>query len=397
MRLSKRVTSIKPSATLAITNKAREMRAQGIDVVSFGAGEPDFDTPENIKKAAIAAIEKGHTKYTAVDGIPELKDAIIAKLKRDHGLEYSRSQIIVSVGGKQAFYNLAQAFFDPGDEVIVPAPYWVSYPDMIALAEATPVILPCHESNGFKMTAHQLEKHITPKTKAVVINSPSNPTGAVYTREELETIAQVLVKHKIYAITDDIYEKILFDGQKFFTIAQAGEEMRKLTLLLNGVSKAYAMTGWRIGYTAGPSEIVSAMAKIQGQSTSNPASVSQWAAVEALNGPQEPLEAMRREFEKRRDYIVDRFNAIPGIHCYKPGGAFYVFPNVEKLYGTSYGGKKINNSRDFAAYLLEEARVAVVPGIEFGAAENIRLSYATSMAQIKEGLDRIEAAVKKLA
>ncbi len=396
IKLSNRAKNLKPSPTLAINAKAKSMQAQGIKVISFGAGEPDFDTPENIKRAAIKAIEEGFTKYTPVGGIDELKDAIIYKFKRDNGISYKRSEIIVSCGGKHSFYNLAQALFDKGDEVIIPSPYWVSYPPMVSLAEAQPVILETKEENDFKLLPEELEKLITPKTKALVLNSPCNPTGSAYSKKDLEKIAEIAVSKNIFIISDEIYEKIVYDGFEFVSIASLGEEIKKRTIIVHGVAKTYAMTGWRIGYTAGPEEIISAMNNIQSQSTSNPTSISQKASVEALIGPQEEVKKMVSAFQQRRDYIVNRLNEIPGVSCYKPVGAFYVFPNFSSYYGKSFKGRKINNSTELADFLLDEAKVAVVPGIEFGADSYERLSYATSMEDIKEGLDRIENALKEL-
>lgn len=395
--LSHRARSLKPSPTLAINAKAKALQAQGIRVISFGAGEPDFDTPQNIKVAAIKAIEEGFTKYTPVGGIDELKDAIIKKFQKDNGLTYKRSEILVSCGGKHSFYNLAQAIFDQGDEVIIPSPYWVSYPPMVALAEANPVIVETKEENEFKLRLEDLKKAITPRTKALVLNSPSNPTGSVYSKEDLEKIAELAIENNFFVISDEIYEKIVYDDFKFISIASLGEEIKKKTIIVHGVAKTYAMTGWRIGYTAGPEEIISAMSNIQSQSTSNPTSISQKASVEALLGPQDEVKRMVSAFEKRRNYIVQRLNEIPGVHCLKPMGAFYVFPNFSSYYGQSYQGKKISNSTELADYFLEVARVAVVPGIEFGADQFLRLSYATSMEEIKEGMDRIEEALKKLS
>ena len=394
--LSNRAKGLKPSPTLAINAKAKAMQAQGIRVVSFGAGEPDFDTPENIKKAAIKSIEEGFTKYTAVGGIDELKDAVIQKFQRDNQLTYKRSQILISCGGKHSFYNLAQALFDRGDEVIIPAPYWVSYPPMVSLAEATPVIIETKEENGFKVTPEDLKKAATPRTKALVLNSPSNPTGSAYTKKELEKIAEVAISHKFFVISDEIYEKIIYDGFEFGSIASLGEEIKGRTIIVHGVAKTYAMTGWRIGYTAGPEEIISAMSNIQSQSTSNPTSISQKASVEALIGPQEEVKKMVSAFTERRNYIVDRLNEISGVSCFKPTGAFYVFPNFSEYFGKSYQGKKISNSTELADYFLDVAKVAVVPGVEFGADPFERLSYATSMKDIREGIDRIEDALKKL-
>jgi aspartate aminotransferase len=394
--LSNRARNLKPSPTLAITAKAKAMTAQGIHVISFGAGEPDFDTPDNIKKAAIRAIESGFTKYTAAGGIDELKDAVIEKFRRDNQLTFKRSEILISCGGKHAIYNLAQALFDRGDEVIIPAPYWVSYPAIVELANATPVIIETEERNDFKVEPEDLLRAITPKTKALVLNSPSNPTGSAYSKSDLEKIAEIAVTRNIFLISDEIYEKIVYDGFKFTSIASLGEEIRKKTIIVHGVAKTYSMTGWRIGYTAGPEEIVTAMSNIQSQSTSNPNSIAQKASVEALLGPQQEVERMVSAFDQRRNYIVDRLNGMKGVSCYKPVGAFYVFPNFSSYHGKSYRGKKIINSSDLAAFLLEVARVAVVPGIEFGAGAFQRLSYATSMEDIRQGLIRIEEALTKL-
>ena len=395
--LSNRAKSLKPSPTLAINAKAKAMQAQGIQVVSFGAGEPDFDTPENIKQAAKKALDEGFTKYTAVGGIDELKDAIINKFKGDSQLTYKRSEILVSCGGKHSFYNLAQAIFDQGDEVIVPAPYWVSYPPMVSLAAGTPVIVETTEKNDFKITLEDLKKAITPRTKALILCSPSNPTGSAYTRKDLEKIAEIAISKNIFVISDEIYEKIVYDGFDFVSIASLGEEMKKKTIIVHGVAKTYAMTGWRIGYTAGSEEIISAMNNIQSQSTSNPTSIAQKASVEALAGPQDEVGKMVSAFAQRRNYIVDRLNKMPGVSCYKPAGAFYVFPNFSSYYGKSYQGKRIENSTHLADFFLDVARVAVVPGVEFGADPFERLSYATSMENIKEGLNRIEESLKKLS
>jgi aspartate aminotransferase len=395
--LSNRAKSLRPSPTLAINAKAKSMQAQGIHVISFGAGEPDFDTPQNIKQAAKKALDDGFTKYTPVGGMDDLKDAIIKKFQRDSGLSYKRSEIIVSCGGKHSFYNLAQAIFDQGEEVIIPAPYWVSYPPMVALANAAPVIVETTEKNEFKITPEELKKAITPKTKALIINSPSNPTGSAYTKKELEKIAEIAISKNFFVISDEIYEKIVYDGFEFTSIASLSEEMKKKTIIVHGVAKTYAMTGWRIGYTAGSEEIISAMNNIQSQSTSNPTSISQKASVEALIGPQNEVEKMVSAFAQRRNYIVDRLNKIPGVSCYKPVGAFYAFPNFSSHYGKSYQGKKIENSTHLADFFLDVAKVAVVPGVEFGADPFERLSYATSMEDIKEGLNRIEEALKKLS
>ena len=395
-RLTQRVQRIKPSPTIAIDTKAKKMIAEGIDVVSFGAGEPDFDTPEPIKEAAIKALKAGKTKYTPVGGIPELKNAIIAKLKRDNHLDYTADEILVSAGGKHALYNIAQALLESGDEVILPAPYWVSYPDQVLLNDATPVIVQTHEKDGFCLRPEDLEKAITKKTKAFVLNSPSNPTGGTYSRKNLEAIADVLVKHNIFCISDEIYEKIVYDGFEFVSIASLNSKIKDLTITVNGASKVYSMTGWRMGYAAGPKDIIQAMTKIQGQVTTNINSITQWACVEALNGSQDFLKTWVAEFKKRRDFIVQKFNSIPGVTCYNPGGAFYVFPNISAYFGKKIDGGVIANSDDLAVYLLDKAKVAVVAGSAFGGEGYIRLSYATSMEKIEKGLERIEKALKNL-
>jgi len=396
VKLSSRVAKIKPSETLAITAKANALRAQGRDVIGFAAGEPDFDTPVNIKNAAIKAIEAGFTKYTPVSGTDELKDAIAAKLKRDNDLEYKRSQIVVSCGAKHTLYNLAQVLFDPGDEVIIPAPYWVSYPDIVVLAGGCPVIVDTKKKDEFKMKPEQLKAAITKHTRAVIINSPSNPTGAAYTPEELKAIAAVLLDKDILIISDDIYEKIYYADFPFTNIASCEPKLKDRTIVVNGVSKTYAMTGWRIGYAAASEDIVAAINKIQSQNTSNPTSIAQKAAVEALCGDQKVVEKMVSEFRKRKDYIVYALEQIPGVKCFSPEGAFYVFPNVSKVYGHSYKDRKITNSTELIDYLLDEANVAAVPGVAFGSDDHIRLSYATSMKNIEEGIKRIKSAVSKL-
>jgi aspartate aminotransferase len=394
--IAKRAQSIKPSPTLATAAKAKSMKAQGIDVVDFGVGEPDFDTPENVKQAGIKAIQSGFTKYTPAGGTDELKEAVIEKFKKDNGLTYEKSQVLISCGAKHSLYNIAEALFDPGDEVIIPSPYWVSYPDQVLLNDATPVIVETTEAEGFRLSSRKLEKAITKKTKALVLNSPSNPTGLAYDKKTLAEIAAIAVKHGIYVISDEIYEKLLYDGFTHFSIASFNREIKDLTIVVNGVSKSHAMTGWRIGYAAGPKDVITAMANIQSQSTSNPCSISQKAALEALRGPQDFIRTMNVEFDKRRKYMVERLNRIPGISCLMPVGAFYAFPNVAKLYGKSIQGKIVKNSSDLAAYLLEEAKVALVSGDAFGADPYIRLSYATSMENIQKGLDRIEKAMSAL-
>lgn len=396
MGIAKRAQAIKPSPTLATAAKAKAMKAQGIDVVDFGVGEPDFDTPDNVKQAGIKAIQSGFTKYTPAGGTDELKEAVIEKFKRDNGLPYEKSQILISCGAKHSLYNIAEALFDPGDEVIIPAPYWVSYPDQVLLNDAMPVVVETTEQEGFKLSARKLEQAITKKTKALVLNSPTNPTGLAYDRKTLEELAGVAVKHTLTVISDEIYEKLIYDGFKHTSIASLGPEIKNLTLVVNGVSKSHSMTGWRIGYTAGPKEVITAMANIQSQSTSNPCSISQKAAVEALRGPQDFTQVMNVEFDKRRKYMVDRLGRMKGISCMMPVGAFYAFPRISSLFGKSANGNVINNSSDLAAYLLEEAKVALVSGDAFGADQYIRLSYATSMENIQKGLDRIETAVLRL-
>ncbi len=398
MKLADRVNKIQPSPTLSIDAKAKSLKAQGIDIVGFGAGEPDFDTPDNIKAAGKKAIDAGFTKYMPVGGADDLKDAIIAKMKRDSNLEYTRDEVSVACGAKHTLYNISQALIQEGDEVIIPGPYWVSYPDQIILAGGTPVFIMTDEATGFKVTPEQLEQAITPQTKYLILNSPSNPTGSTYLAEELIALGQVLLKHPhVYVVADDIYEKLIYDGIVFSNIAQVVPELKPRTIVVNGVSKAYAMTGWRIGWACGPKEIMGAMTKMQSQSTSNATSIAQKAAVEALNGTQEALPAMVAEFEKRRTYIVERLNAIPGVTCFRSNGAFYAFPNFSAVYGRNTpAGKKIENSTDFAAYLLEDAKVALVPGIAFGDDRYARLSYATSLETIRKGIDRIEEAIKNL-
>ena len=397
MRLTARINRIKPSPTLAITMKANALRAEGRDIVGFGAGEPDFDTPDHVKRAAVQAIGDGFTKYTPVGGIDELKDAIIGKLKRDNGLDYTRGQICVSCGAKHTLYNLAQVLFEEGDEVIVPSPYWVSYPDIVVLTGARAVILETKAAEGFKIRPERLEAAINERTRAVILNSPSNPSGVAYSPAELEKLAGVILRKQVLAISDDIYEKILYDGLPFANVASVDPAMKERTVVVNGLSKSHAMTGWRIGYAAGPAEIIAAVTKLQSQNTSNPNSIAQKASVEALNGDQSIVGEMVREFQKRRNIIVERLNAIPGIFCMVPQGAFYVFPSIAGLLGRKHGGKVLASSADVAAWLLDEANVAVIPGGEFGHDDHIRLSYATSMAQIEKGLDRIRDAVMKLA
>lgn len=397
--LSETLARVKPSPTIAVTNLANELKAQGKDVIGLGAGEPDFDTPENIKAAAKAAIDAGKTKYTAVDGIPELKTAICAKLKRDNGLDYVPAQVTVGTGGKQILYNALMATMNPGDEVIIPAPYWVSYPDMVLLAGGEPVAVEAGMETNFKLSPEALEAAITPKTKWFIFNSPSNPTGSAYSAAELKALTDVLMRHPhVWVMTDDMYEHLVYDGFEFATPAQVEPGLYDRTLTCNGVSKAYAMTGWRIGYAAGPEELIKAMRKIQSQSTSNPCSVSQWAAVEALNGTQEFLEPNNAMFKRRRDLVVDMLNQAEGITCPKPEGAFYVYPSVAGCIGkTSAEGTKIETDEDFARALLEEKGVAVVFGGAFGLSPNFRVSYATSDENLKEACERIQAFCAELS
>ncbi len=396
MQLADRVNKIQPSPTLVIDAKAKALRAQGVDVIGFGVGEPDFNTPAHICEAAKKAIDSGYTKYMPVGGVSELKDAIIAKMKRDHGLDYSRDEISVSCGAKHTLYNVSQALIQDGDEVLIPAPYWVSYPDQVLLAGGTPVFIQTDESNVFKITPEKLEKAITPKTKAMILNSPCNPTGTSYTVDELQALGKVCLKYDFTIISDDIYERLIYDGQKFCNIVQALPKLKSRVVVVNGVSKTYAMTGWRIGYACGPKNLIAAMTKMQSQSTSNATSIAQMAALEAIGGSQEVVAEMVAEFEKRRTYIVGRLNAISGITCFNSTGAFYAFPNISALFGKTFNGKVIGNSTDFASYLLDEAKVALVPGIAFGADNYVRLSYATSMDNIVEGMNRIEVAIRNL-
>jgi len=394
--LSERANKIKPSPTLAMDAKAKAMKAAGVDVVNFGVGEPDFDTPDNIKEAAIKAIREGFTKYTPVGGIEQLKDAIIEKFKRDNNLEYARDEILVSCGAKHSLYNIAQAIYGRGDEVIIPSPYWVSYPDQVLLNDATPVFVKTHEIDRFMLKPEALESHITKRTKALILNSPSNPTGLTYDKKTLEGIAGVVLRHGLYVISDEIYEKLTYDGFTHISIAALGNEIKARTLIVNGLSKSYAMTGWRIGYTAGQKDIIKAMTNIQSQSTSNPTSIAQKAAVEALIGPQDFIKTMLTEFDRRRKFLVSELNSIPGISCLIPTGAFYAFPNTSRLYGKRMAGNKISSSSELSVYLLEKANVALIPGDAFGDDDYIRLSYATSMENIKNGVERIREAVSRL-
>ena len=396
MSLSRRVQAIKPSPTLAVTARAAKLKAEGKDIIGLGAGEPDFDTPQHIKDAAIVAINKGFTKYTPVGGTASLKAAIIAKFKRDNGLDYTAKQILVSCGGKQSFFNLALATINPGDEVIIPAPYWVSYPDIVLIAEGKPVIVQAGIEQGFKMTPAQLAAAITPKTRMVVINSPSNPSGAVYSPEDLKALGEVLRQHpNILIATDDIYEHIALVDGKFVNILDACPDLKPRTMVLNGVSKAYAMTGWRIGYAAGPEHIITAMENVQSQSTSNPTSISQVAAEAALNGDQDCITPMVKAFRERHEFVASELNRIPGLKCLKAGGAFYAFPDARQAIATLHAKGKIEEATDlaFSEYLLVQGGVAVVPGSAFGSEGYVRLSFATSMENLQKALARIAQAL----
>lgn len=395
MTISQRAKNIQPSLTLSISALAKKLQKEGEDIISFGAGEPDFDTPQNIKDACISSILSGFTKYTATSGTDELKEAICEKFKRDNGIIYKPSNIIVSCGAKHSLFNAIFAICDRDDEVIIPSPYWVSYVEMVKLADAIPVVIKTTQERNFKITSSQLKEAITKRTKAIIINSPSNPTGSVYEEEELRQIAEVCLENKVFIISDEIYEKIIYD-KKFISPASFSDEIKNITLTINGVSKSYSMTGWRLGYTAASEEIIKAMTQIQDHTTSNPTSFVQVAAQEALRGKQDELNKMVAAFRKRRDLICEELNKIEGISCPVPDGAFYVFPKVSSLYGKKYNGTVISNSVDMANYLLKVGKIAVVPGIAFGEDENIRLSYATSEDKIKEGIRRLKEAVRNL-
>jgi aspartate aminotransferase len=391
MQLAKRVESITPSSTLAITAKAGELKAQGYDVIGLGAGQPDFNTPKFIIDAAMEAANAGHTKYTPTAGLPELKEAIIGKLKRDQGFDYDKSQIIVGNGAKHVLYLLFQALLNPGDEVIIPAPYWVSYPEQVKLAGGVPVTITTTEEKHFKICVEDLEQVVTSKTKALILSSPSNPTGMIYSKEELEPIAAFCIAHDILIVSDEIYEKLVYNGNQFYSIAQISEEVKAHTVIINGVSKSHSMTGWRIGYAAGDKVLIKAMTNVASHSTSNPASVSQYAAIAAYNGPQESIETMRQAFEKRLNTIFPRLSALSGVTCVKPQGAFYLFPNIRQM-SEACGFAQVS---DWVTALLEEEKVAVVPGAGFGMPDFIRLSYATSLENLENALDRIEHFIKK--
>jgi aspartate aminotransferase len=397
--LADRLKTLAPSSTLAVQAKARELQRRGIDVVSFGAGEPDFDTPERIKDAAVRAMRRGQTKYTEVGGIPELRAAVCAKFQRDNGLAYEPADVLVSCGAKHTLFNLAVALFDPGDEVRVPSPYWVSYPEQARLVGAVPVAVPTQEATGFDLEPERLRAALTPRTKAIILNSPNNPTGAVFSAASLAAVAQLAVERNLLVVSDECYEALTFEG-RHASIAALGPEIKARTLVVNTCSKAYAMTGWRLGFAAGPRELVRAMTDVQSQVTSNPSSITQWAAVEALGGGQDEVARMAAEFDRRRQLIVAGLNALPGVSCVMPKGAFYAFANVSGLFGRTWkspdGPTRLKGSLDVTAFLLEEARVAVVPGLDFGSDEHVRLSYATSDALITEGLTRMAAALARL-
>ena len=393
--LSKKGLGIAPSVTLEITAKAKSMKDSGIDVISFGAGEPDFNTPDNIQNEGIRAIKEGLTRYTPASGIIELKKAICGKLKEDNDLEYKPSNIIVSSGAKHSIHNALMAILNPGDEVIFAVPYWVSYPELVTLADGVPVYIETKEENEFKFNVEDLNKVLTKKTKAIILNSPSNPTGAIYTKDELKAIADWAVKNSIFVISDEIYEKLVYDGEEHVCIASFNDEIKNLTILINGMSKAYAMTGWRIGYAAAHEEIIKVMSNIQSHATSNPCSISQYASVEGILGNQSSVEEMKKHFVERRNYMADTINSIKGLSCKKPKGAFYIMVNFTELLGKTIRGREINSSLDFSSLLLEEGNVAVVPGIAFGDDKYIRLSYATSLDNIKNGLERIKRIVEE--
>ena len=398
--LADRLKTLAPSSTLAVQAKAKELRARGVDVISFGAGEPDFDTPQRIKDAAVDAMRRGQTKYTEVGGIPELRAAVCAKLKRDNGLAYEPADILVSVGAKHTLFNLVVALINPGDEVLVPSPYWVSYPEQVQLMGGVPVDVPTVESTGFDLDPERLRAAVTPRTKLIVVNSPNNPTGAVFSPGALEAVARVAVERKLWIVSDECYEALTFEG-RHVSIASLGPEVKARTIVVNTCSKAYAMTGWRIGYAAGDRTLIKAMTDVQSQVTSNPSSVAQWAAVEALSGPQDEVAKMAGEFDRRRRLIIAGLNALPGVRCVMPKGAFYAFANVSGLFGRTWprsgGAVALKSSLDVTSFLLEEARVAVVPGKDFGSDAHVRLSYATSDTLISEGLARMGAALAKLA
>ncbi|HLG23241.1 MAG TPA: pyridoxal phosphate-dependent aminotransferase [Candidatus Manganitrophaceae bacterium] len=396
MKFAQRISQIKPSPTMAMAAKAKAMAAKGIEVTDFGLGEPDFNSPDVAREAGIRAIREGYTKYTPPSGSDELKEAIVQKLKNENGLDYEKKEVIVSCGAKHTLYNIAQVLFERGDEVIIPAPYWVSYPDQVLLNDAAPVIVETREEDQFLLTPERLRKAISPRTKALILNSPSNPTGSAYSAKQLEGLAEVLISAPIWIVSDEIYEKFIYDGAVHTSVAALHPDLKRKTLVVNGVSKAYSMTGWRIGYAAGPKEVIEAMGTVQSQSTSNPTSISQKAAAAALLGGASFIKTMVAEFDKRRGLVVERLNRIPGIRCPRPTGGFYVFPNVKGLMGKQAGGYQINNSSDLALFLLEEGRVSTIAGEAFGADGYLRLSYAVSQEILDKGLRQLENAVSKL-
>lgn len=396
MQLTIRAKGISPSPTLTVDTRAKELAAAGERIINFGVGEPDFDTPEHIKAAAVEAMKQGMTKYTAVTGTLELREAICQKFARDNNLTYAPDEIVVSCGAKHSLYNAVQVLAGPGDEVIVPAPYWVSYLEQVKLAGATPVVVETRPENGYKLTPEELSNSLTSRSRLLILNSPSNPTGSIYTKEELAAIADVAVRAGIWVLSDEVYEKLIYDGAAHFSIASLGPEIKQQTVVVNGVSKSYAMTGWRIGYAAAPAPVAKAMAGLQSHSTSNPTSIAQAAAVAALNGPQEAVAEMLSAFAARRTYMLERFDGIPSIDCPKPAGAFYAFPDVSAYFGRRWEEKAVSNATDLAALLLEEAKVAVVPGVAFGNDRCLRFSYAASLEEIAEGMDRIAAVLGSL-
>ena len=396
MQLAQFTRHLKPSETLAISAKAKALRAQGRDVIDFSVGEPDFNTPDNVIQAAEHAMAEGFTKYTQASGLPALRQAIADKLQRENGLDYEADQIIVSCGAKHVLYNLAMVLLDPGDEVIIPGPYWVTYPTQVEMAGGTPVIIPTTAAEGFKITGEVLRRYLTPATKGIILNSPCNPTGAVYTPEELQDLADVLCDTGLYVITDEIYEHMVYDGLRQISIAALSPELKERCIVVNGVSKSYSMTGWRLGFCAGPADVIAACGHLQSQSTSNPTAFVQIAAIEALTGPQDSVHAMAAAFVERRDFVVARLNAIDGISCPMPQGAFYTFPKINALFGRRTNGRTLSNSTDVIDYLLDAASVALVPGDAFGADDHVRLSYAASMEALRTGLDRLDQAVQQL-
>ena len=393
--LADRMKTLAPSPTLAMQAKAKAMRAQGINVISFGAGEPDFDTPARIKQAAVRAMESGHTKYTEVGGVPELRAAVCEKLRRDQGIEYAPDEVVVSCGAKHTLYNIVMALVNPGDEVLIPSPYWVSYPEQVRLLGGVPVPVPTHESTGFDLDPESVARAITPRTKLIIVDSPGNPTGAVFSADALRRVGELAVRHGLWVVSDECYEALTYEG-RHVSIASLSPEIKARTIVVNTCSKAYAMTGWRIGYAAGPRAIIRGMTDVQSQVTSNPTSVAQWAAVEALAGPQDEIAKMVGEFDRRRRVIVDGLNAMPGVRCVMPKGAFYAFPNVSGLFGKTYQGQRLQGSSAVCQFLLDEARIATVAGVDFGSDDHIRLSYATGLETIQEGLARMDRAVRSL-